>query len=319
MWLDRSRTTLPSVRVYHCDGYAMPLPEGHRFPQTKYRLLRERLLSEGVLSPGELVEAEPIEPWALRLAHTDAYVDAILDGALTPADERKLGFPWSEGLVQRSRASVGGTVSAARAALDGGAGQLIAGNLAGGTHHAFAGRGEGYCVFNDHAVTVRLLQREGLIERALIVDLDVHQGNGTAAIFAGDDSVLTFSMHGAKNFPFRKERSSLDVDLPDGCGDAGYLGLLEQHLPRLLEQSKADLLLYQAGVDPLAEDGLGRLDLSLDGLRARDRFVLRLARAHALPIVLTLGGGYAKPISLSVEAHLGTYREARAVFGPAAR
>ena len=297
------------MRVFHCDRYTMDLPPGHRFPAEKYRALRELLVREKILREDELVEAGLVEIAALRLAHSDAFVDAVVHGNLTVAEERRLGFPWSESLVLRSRASVYGTVAAARAALREG----IAGNLAGGTHHSFRDRGEGFCVFNDHAVALRVLQAEGAIRRAAIVDLDVHQGNGTAAIFEGDASVFTFSMHGAKNFPFRKERSTLDVELPDGCGDTEYLEQLALHLPRALEG--AQLLLYQAGVDPLEEDSLGRLSLTQEGLRRRDRLVLEAARARALPIVLTLGGGYAKPVSLSVAAHAGTYREARAVFG----
>jgi len=183
------------------------------------------------------------------------------------------------------------------------------------SHHAFADHGEGYCVFNDHGVAIRLLQLEGVIERAVVVDLDVHQGNGTAAMFAGDESVFTFSMHGARNYPFRKQRSSLDVELPDGCEDDEYLGLLARHLPEVLDAHRADILFYQGGVDPLAQDALGRLRLTHAGLRSRDRMVLSAARDRDLPVVLTLGGGYAKPVDASVEAHCGTYREANAVFG----
>jgi acetoin utilization deacetylase AcuC-like enzyme len=276
----------------------------------KYRLLRERLLDERTLRPDDLIASEPIPVDALLLAHDRAYVDAVVDGELADDAVRRLGFPWSEQLVQRSRASVYGTVAAARAALSDG----IAGNLAGGTHHAFADHGEGYCIFNDHAVAIRLLQLEGVIERAVVVDLDVHQGNGTAAIFAGDDSVFTFSMHGARNYPFRKQRSSLDVELPDGCEDEQYLALLSRHLPDVLDAARADILFYQGGVDPLAQDLLGRLRLTHGGLRSRDRIVLSAARDRDLPVVLTLGGGYAKPVDASVEAHCGTYREAAALY-----
>lgn len=297
------------MRVFHCDRYRIALPPGHRFPMTKYTLLRERLLASGLVAPAELCESEPIDIAALRLAHTDAYVDAMIDGTLAPADERRLGFPWSEALILRSRASVYGTVAAARQALADG----VAGNLAGGTHHAFADRGAGFCVFNDIAIAIRALQRERRIARAAVIDLDVHQGDGTAAIFEGDDSVFTLSLHGAKNFPFRKQRSRLDVELPDGCGDTEYLSRLEQPLAGALEG--AEIVFFQAGVDPLKEDALGRLDLTLDGLRRRDRLVLEAAKARRLPVVLTLGGGYARPLELSIEAHAGTYREARAVFG----
>jgi acetoin utilization deacetylase AcuC-like enzyme len=232
-----------------------------------------------------------------------------LQGRLGPAAERAVGFPWSEALVLRSRASVGGTVLAAEAALRDG----IAGNLAGGTHHAFRDRGEGYCVFNDIAVAIKALQHEGRISRAVVVDLDVHQGNGTAAIFAGDDTVFTFSMHGARNFPFRKERSSRDVDLPDGCGDTEYLAALSRHLPEVIDAACPDILFFQAGVDPLQGDSLGRLALTMEGLRERDQMVLEAAWSRGLPAVLTLGGGYARPIDRSVEAHAGTYRAARDV------
>ena len=207
------------MRAFFSDTYELPLPAGHRFPTPKYRLLRERLLDSGVLAADELEPSDLVDRASLLLAHTPEYVDAVFSGTLGEADQRRLGFPWSEGLVARSRASVQGSLDAAREALRDG----VAGNLAGGTHHAYADRGAGFCVFNDIAVAARALQREGAIERALVVDLDVHQGDGTAAIFEGDESDFTFSMHGAMNFPFRKQRSSLDVDLPDGCADAEYL------------------------------------------------------------------------------------------------
>jgi acetoin utilization deacetylase AcuC-like enzyme len=295
------------MKAWHCDGREVPLPEGHRFPMQKYALLRRRLLEEAVFSENELFAADLVERELLLGAHEPAYVDAVFSGTLSEFELRRLGFPWSQGLVARSRASVFGTVAAAHAALDEG----IACNLAGGTHHAFASEGTGFCVFNDIAVAARALQREGLIDRAVIVDLDVHQGDGTASIFADDPSVFTFSMHGAKNFPFRKQKSSLDVELPDGCGDTEYLALLEEHLPRVLDAAAAQILFFQAGVDPLESDRLGRLKLTFDGLRRRDRMVLRSARALKLPAVVTLGGGYARPVSLSVEAHVGTFREAR--------
>ena len=299
------------MRAFFCDTYEMPLPPGHRFPLPKYRLLRARLLELGVLSAEELEESALIDRALLLLAHTPEYLEAVFSGALREAEQRRLGFSWSEALLARSRASVFGTVAAARAALEDG----VAGNLAGGTHHAHADRGAGFCVFNDIAVAARALQREGLIDRALVVDLDVHQGDGTASIFAGDASVFTFSMHGAKNFPFRKERSSLDVELADGCTDSEYIAELTRHLPRALEQARPDIVFFQAGVDPLEDDTLGRLDVSLAGLRLRDRIVALAARERGIPLVLTLGGGYARPIDLSVEAHVATWRETRSVFG----
>jgi acetoin utilization deacetylase AcuC-like enzyme len=277
----------------------------------KYRLLRERLLADGVLHPQELEESGVIDRASLLLAHTPEYLDAVFSGTLAADAQRSLGFSWSAALVARSRASVFGTVLAARAALEDG----VAGNLAGGTHHAFADRGTGFCVFNDIAVAARALQREGWIERALVVDLDVHQGDGTAAIFAGDPSVFTFSMHGAKNFPFHKQRSSLDVELPDGCRDSEYIAQLERYLPQALALARPDIVFFQAGVDPLDGDQLGRLRMSLEGLRQRDRIVAAAARRASAPLVLTLGGGYARPIGLSVDAHVGTWREARGAFG----
>jgi acetoin utilization deacetylase AcuC-like enzyme len=298
------------VRVFHSDRFVVPLPPGHRFPMEKYRLLRELLLARGTLQPSQLVESTPVERVHLERVHTARYLDALWHGTLTEAEVRRLGFPWSPGLLERSRAAVGGTLAAAHQALANG----VSGNLAGGTHHGFADHGEGYCVFNDIAVAIRALQAERRIHRAVVVDLDVHQGNGTAAVFADDDSVFTFSMHGEHNFPFRKQPSRLDVGLPDGTGDAGFLEALATHLPEVLERAGADLLFYQAGVDPLAEDTLGRLSLTHAGLRERDRLVLEAARGRGLPVVLTLGGGYAKPLSATLEAHVGTYEVARDVF-----
>ena len=278
----------------------------------KYRLLRERLVAEGVVRAAELEESGVIDRSSLLLAHTPEYLDAVFSGTLSETEQRRLGFQWSEALVARSRASVFGTVAAGFAALREG----LSGNLAGGTHHAYADHGTGFCLFNDIAVAVRALQREGVVGRALVVDLDVHQGDGTAAIFAGDESVFTFSMHGAKNFPFRKQRSSLDVELPDGCDDALYLLELTRRLPEVIEAARPDVLFFQAGVDPLQHDLLGRLELTREGLACRDRIVATAARDRGIPLVLTLGGGYAQPIALSVEAHLGTWREVRAVFSP---
>jgi len=277
----------------------------------KYRLLREALLVSGVLQANELVPAEPVDVQALLRVHTPRWVRAVLEDRLTESEERRLGFPWSPELVMRSRAAVGGTCAAAARALTEG----IGGNLAGGTHHAFPDHGEGYCVFNDIAVSIRMLQAEGSVRRALVVDLDVHQGNGTAAVFDEDPDVFTFSMHGERNFPFRKQRSSLDIGLPDGVGDDVYLDVLSRHLPRVLEAARPDIVYYQAGVDPLAEDTLGRLSLTHAGLEARDTFVLEAARRSGIPVVVTLGGGYARPLEATVRAHIGTYRAARTVWG----
>jgi len=299
------------LRAWYSDSYAVPLPEGHRFPMGKYRLVRERLLALGVLSAEQLEQAEPVGRQALHRVHTEAYVRACFDGTLDEAALRRVGFPWSKALLERSLASAGGTLSAARWALTHGA----AGNLAGGTHHAHADFGSGYCVFNDLAVTASALLEERQVERVLVVDLDVHQGDGTAAIFQREPRVFTFSMHGAKNFPFRKQVSSRDVELPDGCDDAHYLALLDEHLPEVFEAFAPSLVLYQAGVDALKEDTLGRLHLTHEGLRARDRRVFDLCWSRAAPVVVTLGGGYARPIEASVEASVGTWVELRRRFG----
>ncbi|WP_373049558.1 histone deacetylase [Vulgatibacter sp.] len=277
----------------------------------KYRMLRQLLLEREVLMPAQLCEAPLAHRDELGLVHTGDYLEQVFGGGLDAAAQRRIGLPWSEELVLRSRASVGGTLAATREALERG----ISGNLAGGTHHAFADHGEGYCVFNDIAVAARVVQRAGAIGRAAVIDLDVHQGNGTAAIFADDETVFTFSIHGEKNFPFRKQRSHLDVGLADGVGDDEYLEALRHHLPQVIDRALPDLLFYQAGVDALAEDSLGRLSLTLAGLRARDRYVLETARAKGLPVVLTMGGGYARPISLTLEGHVGTYETAVAIFG----
>src|SRR5918992_4036325 len=251
-------------------SYTFPLPAGHRFPIAKYELLRERVVSDGLIAPDHLHEPPRATAEALRRVHTDDYTTRLREGRLGEAELRRLGFPWSPGLVERSYRAVGGTCASAEAALANG----VAMNLAGGTHHAFADRGEGFCVFNDVAVAVRMLQHEGRIRRAAIVDLDVHQGNGTHAIFAGDESVFTFSMHGRRNYPFAKVPGSVDVELEDGTGDDEYLERLGATLPGVLARASPDLVLYLAGADPHVDDRLGRLALSLDGLARRDAMVI---------------------------------------------
>jgi acetoin utilization deacetylase AcuC-like enzyme len=263
------------------------------------------------LPPEALAEPDRCERATLGLVHTDAYVEAVLDGSLGAAEVRRLGFPWSPALRERSLRTAQGTVEAARDAMSHGLGM----NLAGGTHHAFADRGEGFCVFNDVAIAIRVLQQEGRIRRAAVVDLDVHQGNGTARIFAGDPDVFTFSMHGEKNYPFQRERSRLDVELPDGCGDAEYLARLDRHLGPVLDAAAADLVFYLAGADPYVHDRFGRLGLGKDGLRARDRAVFRACRRRGLPVVLTLAGGYARELADIVDIHCATVAEALAAHG----
>jgi acetoin utilization deacetylase AcuC-like enzyme len=243
------------------------------------------------------------------LVHTEDYVTRLRAGSLTPRELRRLGLPWSKSLVRRSFLATGGTIKAARAALASG----IASNLAGGTHHAFPERGEGFCVLNDVAVAIRILRRDGVIERAAVVDCDVHQGNGTATIFENDQSVFTFSMHGAKNYPVFKARSTLDIELPDGTGDDEYLRSLAEHLPRVFAH-RPDILFYLGGADPYAGDKLGRLSLSIAGLRARDEFVLGECLARGVPVATVMSGGYAADIDDTVEIHCNTIRAAKATF-----
>jgi len=284
--------------------YAIPLPEGHRFPIAKYALLRDRVLAEGLVARERLHEPARAEVEDLLAVHDADYVERLTDGRLTAAEQRLIGLPWSEALVERSYRAVGGTCEAAEAALAHG----VAMNLAGGTHHAFPDHGEGFCVFNDVAVAIRRLQRRGLVRRAAVVDLDVHQGNGTHAVFAGDASVFTFSMHGGKNYPFRKVPGTLDVELADGTGDDAYLDALALHLPRVLAASAPDVVLYLAGADPHEGDRLGRLRLTFDGLARRDAMVLHSCREVGIPVAVTIAGGYGRRIEDTVAVHLSTVR-----------
>jgi acetoin utilization deacetylase AcuC-like enzyme len=294
------------VRAFYSDHFVLPLPEGHKFPMAKYSRLRERILAEGIVSPDNLHEAPAVSWEDLRLVHHAAYVDAVATGTVAPDIQRRIGFPWSPQMVERSRRSVGATIAAARAALDDG----VSANLAGGTHHAFADRGEGYCVFNDVAVGIRVLQRDHFASRIAVVDLDVHQGNGTASIFAADDSVFTFSMHGEKNFPFKKELSDLDVALPDGTGDGDYLSALRLHLDEVLNRHRPDFVFYLAGADPFEGDRLGRLKLTVDGLRERDEVVFKTCARRALPVAVSMSGGYANDVDAIVTIHTNTIRAA---------
>jgi acetoin utilization deacetylase AcuC-like enzyme len=281
--------------------YTFPLPDGHRFPIEKYELLRRRVV-EAQLGP--VHEPERIDRESLLRVHIARYVDAFTQGTLAPDEVRRLGFPWSGQLVERSYRACGGTLAAVRFALDEG----IAMNLAGGTHHAFPDRGEGFCVFNDVAVAIRVLQAEGRIKRAAIVDLDVHQGNGTNAIFAGDDRVYTFSMHGRRNYPFTKVNGSLDVELEDGCTDDEYLALLAGALPRVIAAAQPDVVVYLAGADAHEGDRLGRLRLTAAGLARRDMMVLESAREVGIPVAVTIAGGYGSDIAETVGIHFETAR-----------
>jgi acetoin utilization deacetylase AcuC-like enzyme len=297
--------------AYYSDQFVLSLPQGHRFPMSKYRMLRDRLDAQ---LPGiSLQVAPPASDEELARVHSQAYIDDVEHGTLPPAAQREIGFPWSPAMAERARRSVGATVHASRAALRDG----LAGKLAGGTHHSYANKGAGFCVFNDVAVATRLMQAEHArpgvtapLLQVAVIDLDVHQGNGTAHIFRDDASVFTLSLHGARNFPFRKEPSDLDMELPDGCGDDEYLLALEQALGMLEQRFAPQLVFYLAGADPHEGDRLGRLALSHDGLEARDRRVFDWAWHRRVPLVLTMAGGYGRDIEDTLRAQVTTWRVA---------
>ena len=294
--------------IFYADHFVLPLPPGHRFPMPKYARLRERVAA--VAGDRLRVPAAATDRELLR-AHDRGYVAAVASGTLDAQAQRRIGFPWSPAMVERSRRSAGATLAACRSALDSGCGI----NLAGGTHHAHRAHGEGFCVFNDAAVAARAMQAEGRAGRVLVVDLDVHQGDGTAEIFADDQSVFTFSMHGRGNFPFRKQCSDLDVELDDGTADAEYLCALAVALPRALERARADLAIYLAGADPYEGDRLGKLALSKAGLAARDRLVLTTLRDAGIPVAIAMAGGYAENIDDVVDIHFETVRLALSLWG----
>ena len=294
--------------VFH-PAYSVPLPTGHRFPMPKYGRLKDHLLARGIVAPEQLVRPEPVGRGALELAHDPAYVTAVLELKLEPQAERRLGLPLSGVLTLRSRAAAAGTLLAGRLALQHG----LACNAAGGSHHAHAGFGSGFCVFNDVAVAARVLLREGSVPRVLVVDLDVHQGDGTAAIFRDDPDVTTLSVHCRTNFPARKQASDLDVALDPGLGDADYLAVIEAVLPPFLQRCRPGLVFFNAGVDPHGEDRLGHLALSDAGLAARDRFVLACCRRFGVPTVCVLGGGYAHDLDTLVARHAILFQEAAAL------
>ena len=294
------------MKVSHHPDYYLPLPEGHPFPMVKYTLVYDRLRETGLLPAANIMLPEEATRADLERVHEKDYLDRLFGEGLSVTEQRAIGVPWSPRLLRRSRLAVQGTILAAESALEQGRG----GNLAGGTHHAFADHGEGFCVLNDIAVAIRRLQHEKRIERALVIDLDVHQGNGTAAIFEGDDSVFTFSMHGERNYPSRKMRSTLDIGLPDGIDDEAYLSTLEINLPKLIENFSPDVVFYLAGVDVAAGDRYGRFNLSDDGIRARDRCVLDWTRRHGLPIAITLAGGYSPNPVRTAMLHTIVFEEA---------
>lgn len=297
-------------RLFYSPYYYADIGEGHVFPIRKFELVRDKLLAEGTIEPDEIFEPSPAEVEDLLLAHTDDYISRLQNGTLTAKEIRRLGLPWSRSLVRRSFLAVSGTINAARWALGSG----IASNLAGGTHHAYPDRGEGFCVLNDLAVAIRVLQREHLANHFQIIDCDVHQGDGTAFIFRDSPEVFTFSMHGAKNYPLFKQASKLDIELPDNTSDDEYLSTLDEALHRIAVHD-AEAIFYLAGADPYQNDKLGRLSLTIPGLMQRDEMVLEFARDRGIPIVTTMSGGYATEISDTVEIHCNTIRAVRRIFG----
>ena len=311
----RERHHRRAVKVFYSDTFVLPLPEDHRFPMRKYSMLRKRVEAEGIAGEGELLVPEPVTDEQILRAHERQYLRKIVTGTTTRQEQRRIGFPWSEAMVERSRRASGGTLGACRAALREG----FAANIAGGTHHALSYRGEGFCIFNDAPIATRALQDAGLIERALIIDTDVHQGNGTAEILEGDHTAYTFSMHGAKNFPFQKERSDLDVELSDGAGDDEFLSSLRRGLDKAFARCRAgepggpDIAIYLAGADPFEGDRLGRLNVTKQALAERDALVLEGCRERGLPVAIVMAGGYAKEIEHTVDIHFQTVRRAAAM------
>jgi len=299
------------MKVYYADQVALKLPEEHRFPAIKYSLLRQRLGDSDWFSSQDMLPAEPATDEKLLLVHHQDYLQRLIEGSMSEKEMRRIGFPWSPELVERSRLSVGASLAACRTALVEGFGA----NLGGGTHHAYPDHGEGYCVFNDVAVAARAMQAEKRVKRVVIVDCDVHQGNGTAAIFANDPTVYTFSIHGQKNFPFHKEPSDLDIALPDGCSDACFLDALQPAVEQAIEQARAELAIYISGADPFEGDTLGRLSLSKRGLAKRDAIILECCRSAGLPIAIVMGGGYARYVEDTVDIHLETLRLAYRMAG----
>ncbi|MFN8845690.1 MAG: histone deacetylase [Bdellovibrionales bacterium] len=301
---------LNDLKIFYSDNYTLPLPEGHRFPNEKYKLLRLALLEQGILKEKNLFESPVASFDELVYAHSAEYVQSIRDGSVSTEIIKRIGFPWSLELYLKAASTVGGALQAALAALDFG----VSGNLAGGTHHAHYDRGEGYCIFNDQAVVTNYLLENKYVKKVAILDLDVHQGNGNSSILGDKENVFIVSVHGEKNYPFKKIPSHLDIGLEDNAGDLLYLEAVKKGLSAI-EQFKPDIILYQMGVDALEFDSLGKLKVSYEGLIQRDENVFRLVKDKKIPISLALGGGYSKPISHSIQAYLNTYRTLIRIFG----
>lgn len=298
------------LKIAFAPIYRYDLPPGHRFPMEKYEILPEQLLYEGTVRPDNFFEPQPIEAPVILLTHEAEYWEKLKSQTLTAKEIRAIGFPMTPRLVDRGRYIAAGTIECALYARQYG----VALNIAGGTHHAFSYKGEGFCVFNDIAIAANYLLNKGLVQKILVVDLDVHQGNGTAQIFSEEPRVFTFSMHGEKNYPVRKERSDLDIGLPDGTEDAPYLRILRNTLPQLIDAVQPDLVFYLSGVDVLATDKLGRLSLSMAGCKERDRVVLETCRRNGIPVAVSMGGGYSQRLAQVIEAHANTYRLAQELF-----
>ena len=298
------------MQFYYSDVFNIPLPEGHRFPGQKYRMLRELLIEQNIVKEHDLLLSPLADVADIKLAHCPAYVDAYMGGQLSKDAIRQIGLPWTEHLVKRSLATMGGAIAAVKSAIDTG----ISGQLAGGTHHAHYDFGSGYCVFNDFSIAALKALDMGWAKKVAIIDLDVHQGDGNAAILKDNPNCFVFSMHGEKNFPFRKCPSDLDIGLQDGCDDKTFCKILSENLHKVFD-SKPDLILYQAGVDPLSHDKLGRLDLTFYGLMERDRIVLDECYNREIPVSMAIGGGYSDPIEYSVKAYANTYRVAKKIYG----
>ena len=298
------------LKIAWSEVYAHSLPDNHRFPMKKYSLLPEQLLYEGTLRQENFFSPSPLSEADILITHELDYWNRLKTLSLSKSEERKTGFPHSKELIERETIIMNGTVMAAEYALE----NRIAMNLAGGTHHAFTNRGEGFCLLNDQAIASNHLLNQGLVKKVLIVDLDVHQGNGTAQIFQDDNRVFTFSMHGKKNYPHIKETSDLDVELDDGTDDIAYLKLLDKHLKTLIQKVEPDFVFFQSGVDVLATDKLGRLGLTIDGCKKRDQMVLEVCKKNEIPLCISMGGGYSEKISDIIEAHANTYRLAQEIF-----
>jgi acetoin utilization deacetylase AcuC-like enzyme len=298
------------LKIAWSENYCHPLPEGHRFPMIKYELLPEQLIREGTILESQLFSSGEISEDDILLTHNKDYWSKLKNLSLTASEIRRTGFPLSAELVSRERTIMQGTIQAALYAIENG----IAMNIAGGTHHAYSFRGEGFCLLNDNAIAANYLIKNNLSSKILIVDLDVHQGNGTAEIFENNYQVFTFSMHGEKNFPMHKEKSNLDIGLPDGIRDKEYLKILDDTLPQLIDQEEPDFIFYQSGVDVLETDKLGRLALTINGCKERDRIVLNCCKLNKIPIAINMGGGYSEKIKDIVEAHANSYRLAQEIF-----